>query len=125
MTENISGFPHQAGNYGNGINSIDIAFNIETKEMIIGAVIVSSTNSPEAGVAGKIFIYKHSSPAFIEVNIDESYINYRFDDPAEAARSIAEYAIDMLTIDFPGSILNMETSRDIGMIRLPKSINPM
>lgn len=125
MPEKISRFPHGMNNYENGITDMDITFSIETKEMIIGAVTVSSANSPETGVAGKIFIYKHASPVFIEVNIDESYISYRFDNPAEAARIIAEYAIDILTIDFPGSILNMETSRDIGMIQLPKTINPM
>lgn len=107
----------------NGISKVDVNFSVETSEMIIGAVLVSSDNAPEDTVVGKIFIYKYTTPYFIEVNFDETYIKYLFGDPASASYDIANYALSMLTIDFPGSILSMTSSSDIGMVQLPKTVN--
>jgi hypothetical protein len=108
---------------GNGINKMDINFTVETPEMIIGAVLINSAKSPEDTVVAKIFIYKYTTPYFIEVNFDESYINYLFDDPESASAGIANYALKMLTVDFPSSVLSMSSSTDIGMVQLPQSVN--
>lgn len=119
MSFNSSGIT----NPGNGIRKLDINFSIETPDMIIGAVLVSSEKSPDETVVGKIFIYKYTTPNFIEVNFDETYINYLFDNPASAAYDISNYTLKMLTIDFPSSVLNLASSTDIGMVQLPQSIN--
>jgi hypothetical protein len=110
-------------NQADSISKIDINFNLETPEMIIGAVFVNSIRSPKDTVVGKIFIYKYTAPFFIELNFDESYISYLFDNPAYASKNIADYTLRMLTIDFPGSILNMSSSNDIGLVQLPQTIN--
>jgi hypothetical protein len=107
----------------NGITKLDINFSVETPEMIIGAVLVSSKKAPEDTVVGKIFIYKYTTPNFIEVNFDETYIGYLFDNPASASYEISNYTLKMLTIDFPSSILNLASSTDIGMVQLPQGIN--
>lgn len=107
----------------NGISKVDVNFSVETPEMIIGAVLVSTDNVPDDTVVGKIFIYKYTTPYFIEVNFDETYIKYLFGDPASASYDIANYALSMLTIDFPGSVLSMTSSSDIGMVQLPKTVN--
>jgi hypothetical protein len=104
------------------INKIDLRFSIDTTEMIIGAVFVNSLKSPEDTVVGKVFIYKYTNPRFIEVNFDESYLNYLFEDSTAASRDIADYTLKMLTLDFPGSVLNMSSSTDIGLVQLPQSI---
>lgn len=114
---------HGMTNPANGIKRIDMNFSVETPQMLIGAVFVSTVRSPEDTVIGKIFIYKYATPKFIEVNFDETYIEYLFTDPESASQDIANYAMSMLTIDFPGSILNMSLSRDIGMVQLPQTIN--
>ena len=114
---------HGEGNSEEPIRNMDISFSIETPEMIIGAVYINSDKSPEDTVVGKIFIYKHTSPYLIEVNFDETYIGYLFDDPPDASYKIANYTLKMLIIDFPGSLLNMSSSNDIGMVQLPKTIN--
>lgn len=120
---NIGPMSFNQGETGNSINKIDMHFNIETQDMIIGAVFINSARSMSDTVVGKIFIYKYTTPRFIEVNFDESYINYLFDSPDDASRDIADYTLKMLTIDFPGSILNMSSSTDIGLVQLPQSIN--
>lgn len=110
-------------NPDNGINKVDVNFTLESPDIILGAVMINSAKSPEDTVVGKIFIYKHLSPSFIEVNFDETYISYLFDDPISASYDIANYTLSMLTIDFPGSVLNMASSSDIGMVQLPQTIN--
>lgn len=119
----ISFYSHGMSNPDNGINSVDISFSIESPEVIVGAVLIKTKELPDDTVIGKIFIYKYLTPKFIEVNFDETYINYLFSDPVSASYDIANYAVTMLTVDFPGSILNMSSSSDIGMVQLPGSIN--
>lgn len=104
------------------IKKIHVTVTVETREMIIGAILVNLQGSPEDTAAGKVFIYKNESPVFIEVNMDESYIEYLFKDPWEATYKIADNALKMLTSDYPGAILNMEVSSDIGCIRLPHPV---
>lgn len=120
--------PMFSGSYKNNdtvgtIDKIDICFSIETPELIVGAIYINSHKSAQDTIVGKIFIYKYTSPYFIEVNFDETYINYLFEDPVGASNDIGDYTLKMLTIDFPGSILNMSTSNDIGMVQLPSSTN--
>lgn len=101
------------------IKKIHVAVTVETREMIIGAILVNILGTSGDTVVGKVFIYKNESPVFIEVNMDESYIEYLFKDPGEASYRIADNALEMLTFNYPGAILNMEASSDIGCIRLP------
>lgn len=103
------------------IKKIDICYSIETNDLIIGAVIISTIKSAGDSAAGKIFIYKCVTPMFIELIFDESYINYLFSEPVSASRDIADYTLRMLGLDFPGSMLNMSTCNDIGLVQLPKS----
>lgn len=114
--------PDRVLNLSYGIKSIDISLTAETSKMIIGAILVNSIKSPENTVVGKVFIYKNEHPVFIEVNIDESYIEYLFEEPAGASYEIANFVLNILTIYYPGALLNMESSIDIGCIRLPLSI---
>ncbi|KPU46339.1 hypothetical protein OXPF_00670 [Oxobacter pfennigii] len=105
------------------IKTIDINLNIETPDIIIGTVMISCKKNPETTVVGKIFIYKHTSPYFIETNFDETYLKYLFDDCQKASYDISNYVLTMLTIDFPSSVLSMSSSHDIGMVQLPNTIN--
>lgn len=109
--------------FKNGINGIDINFSVENRDIIIGAVLVNSLKCPDDTVVAKLFIYKYTTPAFIEVNFDETYIDYLFDNPADALNEIADYTLKMLTIDFPMSILSIASSVDIGMVQLPQTVN--
>jgi len=114
---------HGMSNPNNCIIKVDINFSIENSDMIVGAVLVDSIRSPESTVVGKIFIYKYTAPKLIEVNFDETYINYLFDDPVSASYDVANYTMNMLTVDFPESIISMSSSYDIGMVQLPATIN--
>lgn len=122
-TDQLRFSSHGMSNPGNGIRKVDINFSVESSEMIVGAVLINSIKSPDSTVVAKIFIYKYTDPYYIEVNFDDTYIKYLFDDPASASYDIANYTLAMLTIDFPGSILSMSLSSDIGMVELPKAIN--
>lgn len=121
--DHLSFSSHGMSNSANGIRKVDINLSAETPEMIIGAVLVNCDKSPEDTVVAKFFIYKYTSPNLIEINFDETYIKYLFDDSASASYDIANYALTMMTIDFPGSILNMSSSYDIGTVQLPKTVN--
>ena len=118
-----NGMPFSRSNvrYICDIKNINLSFNMENEEMIVGCIMVSLLHDKGPCIVGKIFIYKNTLPTFIEVNLDESYINYLFKDPPKMAKSIGDYAVSMLSVNFPDSILNMETSTDVGMIQLPKS----
>lgn len=120
---NFSSFgSNTKGKDSDRINKIEVRYTIDTADIALGAVFINSLKSPEDTIVGKIFIYKSTNPKFIEVNFDESYIRYLFEDCASASHDIADYTLKMLTLDFPGSLLSMSSSNDIGLVKLPESI---